>query len=364
MNSLLIIEENITVSENTKPDLSGSGFVCSGKNGCVILPNLPESEDLTQEDSVVSNENTKTPAHIRIPYSLLEHPAIQGLTDKQYRIFIHFLQKILYAPYEQNDHGVIIKLEPGQYMFTLRKMASEMGVSKSVVERLMTRLTSVQISRHEVRHQKTIITFIHPDLCVVLKKQSETTIETRSRQDRDKIETQNKKDNKDKKEEEYPIPKSASRFPKDALIFSFDEKKFLGISEQDLSSWSIAYPGINLMQEIVQCEQWILANESKTKNRKLWRKTLTHWFKTSSGKAVLADISRHQNQAVNDEKAWMNQNRANFFKWQKDNPESLKHMEYNNNYIVNKKNGKEMSVKMKPDAFNSLFKEIAGVRHG
>ena len=127
---------------------------------------------------------------IQIPRSLLEHPTILALSDSQYRAFIHLLMKMCYAPCQQDDHGVLINLEPGDIMFTLRKLASELGVSKSSLERLITRLTHAQISRHETRHIKTILTFTHPELCELLKKQSGTSFETKSRQDRDKIETE------------------------------------------------------------------------------------------------------------------------------------------------------------------------------
>lgn len=145
---------------------------------------------------------------IQIPRSLLEHPTILSLNDLHYRIFIHFLLRMTFSKCQQDDHGIIIDLMPGEYMFTLRKLASELGVDKGVLERLLVRLRDAKISRHETRHTKTVLTFTHSDLCELLRKYNETTFETKTRQDQDKIKTEkDKEDNADKENKRKKVKK-------------------------------------------------------------------------------------------------------------------------------------------------------------
>lgn len=131
------------------------------------------------------DNSIKIPPHIRIPRSILNHPTIMGLKDKQFRLFIYLLQNMVFETWEQNDHGQTIQLQPGQYMFTMRELEKQTGLSKSSIERFLKCLTNAQISGQEVRHTKTILTFIHPDICALLKKPSETTSGTTLGQDWD-----------------------------------------------------------------------------------------------------------------------------------------------------------------------------------
>ena len=62
------------------------------------------------------------------------------------------------------------------------------------------------------------------------------------------------------------------------ISFSFENMKFTCIAEADMSSWAIAYPSINLRQEIAKAEEWCKANPDRAKPKKLWRKFLTNWF--------------------------------------------------------------------------------------
>lgn len=121
---------------------------------------------------------------LQIPRSLLEHPTIESLNDKHFRIFIKLLQKMCYRPCKQDDHGVTIDLEPGQFMFTFRDLAKELKVSVGALQRILARLTSVQISTHKTIHTKTILTFTFPDICALLKKSTDTESDTKSIQDR------------------------------------------------------------------------------------------------------------------------------------------------------------------------------------
>ena len=60
------------------------------------------------------------------------------------------------------------------------------------------------------------------------------------------------------------------------LSFSFESGKFEGMSDADHASWKLAYPEINIAQEIAKASEWVKSNP--TKQKKAWRRFLTGWF--------------------------------------------------------------------------------------
>lgn len=122
----------------------------------------------------MSDNNNKTPPHIRIPRSLLSHPTVRGMTDIQFRMLIYILENAAYTKHEMDDHGISVILEPGQFMFTYRDLANEFGTSKGAIERFLARLKSGKIAGHKQGHTKTILTFTHSDTCEIFKRQPGT----------------------------------------------------------------------------------------------------------------------------------------------------------------------------------------------
>ncbi len=228
--------------------------------------------------------------YIKIPRSLLRNPLWIDLPPAYKEVFLVILEHVVYgAKQEFDDHGKIITLLPGQICITIRGLQDLCGkyISKNEIERAIKKLFLYQFVRQEVRHVKTILTITHKDTYDMILKEGETTIETRLRQDRDKIETQIKKEEINKKEiKDKHIAQSASPLrKKDPLFFNFQTSKFEGITQEDINSWLIAYPGLDLSKEIIKSEQWLLANPSKSK-KSLWRKYLTGWLARNSEQAM------------------------------------------------------------------------------
>lgn len=82
---------------------------------------------------------------------------------------------------------------------------------------------------------------------------------------------ENKEDNKD-------IAQSAKPLRKSDPFFSFDSKKFEGISEEELKKWQLLYPSVDISKELLRMEDWCLSNPSKAKSKKLWRKFISGWL--------------------------------------------------------------------------------------
>ena len=82
-------------------------------------------------------------------------------------------------------------------------------------------------------------------------------------------------ENKDKNKE---IAQSTSSLRKNDPFFSFESKKFEGISEEELKKWKELYPSVDIPKEIMRMEDWCLSNPSKAKSKKLWRKFISGWL--------------------------------------------------------------------------------------
>ncbi len=142
--------------------------------------------------------------YFNIPRELLFDPIFKGLSYEYRHIFLTILAHIAHKPMKLDDHGVLIELNPGQMMTTLRdleRLCNEKGIDKSKIERALRKFFSVGFSRQETRHTKTIITITEPNICKLIESQNETRFETTSRQDRDKIETESKRTKEIKEKE-------------------------------------------------------------------------------------------------------------------------------------------------------------------
>jgi uncharacterized protein YdaU (DUF1376 family) len=71
-------------------------------------------------------------------------------------------------------------------------------------------------------------------------------------------------------------PRKARAKPRDTIGWSI-ENGWSGITDRDRADWSVAYPLVNIDQDLAKAHQHLLANPAKQAKR-LWRKFLTNWF--------------------------------------------------------------------------------------
>jgi hypothetical protein len=133
--------------------------------------------------NILANDN----GYIRIPRSLLNDPRIIGAPSAYLRVFLQILNYAAFEPREYNDHGVILKIEVGQAVFSMRQFAELCGpeISKDQVHRAIKYLIKFNFVRQEVRHRKTVITITHSDTYELILESGATRSATRPRQDRD-----------------------------------------------------------------------------------------------------------------------------------------------------------------------------------
>lgn len=60
------------------------------------------------------------------------------------------------------------------------------------------------------------------------------------------------------------------------ILFSFDSGSFENIPSGDIISWQKAYPDINIAEEILRIQQWVISNPEKRKDK--WRPFITGWL--------------------------------------------------------------------------------------
>ena len=62
----------------------------------------------------------------------------------------------------------------------------------------------------------------------------------------------------------------------DALSWSVDGG-WTGITDKDRADWAVAYPAVNIDQDLAKAHQWLLARPAKQR-KKRWRAFLTNWM--------------------------------------------------------------------------------------
>lgn len=140
----------------------------------------------------------------------------------------------------------------------------------------------------------TIATITNLEFCDInYKPENEQKNETRTDEERTKNEQrttneERKKERREEGKEEQDIARSTSspRKKEDEISFSFDERKFLNISYEDMSSWADLYPSIDVSSELKRMVEWCLSNQSKAKSKKLWRKFIYNWLERANEKAI------------------------------------------------------------------------------
>lgn len=248
--------------------------------------------------------------YLKIPRSLLTNPLWLELPFHYQHIFLVILQNVCYKNQKHDDHGIILDLQPGQWCVTYRQLAKlcHPQITKNDIERSVKKFILCGFLRQEVRHTKTVLSICHKDTLDLILQSTETTNETRLRQDRDKIETEKNKGKKDissdisNKEIAESGPDDENSQPASPLrvkeiFFSFELRLFQNISQQDIQSWQSAYPATNVTQQLLVMTEWCLSNPQKAKSKKLWRKFITHWLSRDNEKQINKQAYQKNNYA-------------------------------------------------------------------
>lgn len=119
---------------------------------------------------------------------------------------------------------------------------------------------------------------------------------------------ENKEENKDKN-----IAQTASRPRKNdtEFSFSFEERKFKNITPEDIQSWKELYSSVDITRELKKIVEWALANPTKSRPKKRWRKCITGWLSKEHDKITnqQAYRSAQKNQVMERHTGFQNDER-------------------------------------------------------
>ena len=300
-------------NQNKKPELAGSG---PGTDviGLYVPPiiadsDLRASDKICLQNALLCAEKAMTydAGYIRLPRSLLTDPRFRDIAPAWQVVFLTMIRLAVWKKTEFNDHGKIITLEPGQLCYPIRRLAIECGkkTSRNQVERAIVYFCFYDFSRQDAGHRTSILTITHKDTYDLLLKTSETTCETRARQERDINEEY--KEVKDIKKKKVAANDSADRSrPTAASInFSFEFRKWENIQPADLEGWKQAYPAVDIEAELLRMAEWLLANPANRKNN--YRAFIVRWLTKAQDAGMPrlngAKYSRRSGREINADKA-------------------------------------------------------------
>ena len=69
---------------------------------------------------------------------------------------------------------------------------------------------------------------------------------------------------------------------KEVIIFSFEKRKWEGITKEDFEGWQVSYPACDIKIELLRMTEWLLSNP--TKKKKNYRRFITNWLTRSQDK--------------------------------------------------------------------------------
>lgn len=99
-------------------------------------------------------------SYIQIYRDLFLQPCVISLPPSYRCVLTALVFKACYAPCQQDDHGVLIDLLPGQFMCTIRHLAEIANVGRKDVEHALEKFIKLKIVGQEVGHRKSIFTIL------------------------------------------------------------------------------------------------------------------------------------------------------------------------------------------------------------
>lgn len=145
---------------------------------------------------------------IQIPRSLFENVTVVAAPTAQRWVLFCLIERACFLKCQQDDHGKVIDLLPGQCLITQRGFAKYINVKENDVRRAIERFSKVKILTLEVKHTKTLITITHSDTYNLIKSYSDATSDAKVTQERRKNDAEkDKEDNADKEDKLKKVKK-------------------------------------------------------------------------------------------------------------------------------------------------------------
>ncbi len=242
MNVGLVLERNLnrlqtnvvfdTVEEKKKPGSRNPDYLTnsldstheSASSGTINNPSLSDVPNLYKQNG----NSVENLGYFIFPRSVANDPRFLSARLKYQKVLWILFE---YAAFSPTTHAVgpkKINIEIGQFCVTVRGLAEicnqgvkheEDKLDRNIIVRAISYFEKCHFVRQEVRHGKMLLSITVPEFYDRMKKRSETTSETKARQDRD-----SKEEDKELKEDNIFNP-SVAVAPSEGKKFSSSSKK-------------------------------------------------------------------------------------------------------------------------------------------
>lgn len=145
-------ESFIVAPESIRPGFDDPGLMGLANDErlvTLILADPPNSRNM--EPQMCSK-------FLQISDDLLDHPTVDALSDRDFRVLIRLLRMLRHGDDKKDDHGQEICLKKGQLMFTFRNLSEVLEIPKTSLENLLNKLEKVGILGQDLGHVKSILT--------------------------------------------------------------------------------------------------------------------------------------------------------------------------------------------------------------
>jgi hypothetical protein len=87
--------------------------------------------------------------------------------------------------------------------------------------------------------------------------------------------------------------KPPKRRPPPLIVFNAEQRKFDGITDEDIKAWKEKFPALDVPKEIGECAEWAIYNI-----RKNYRKSILTWFKNCSKNVQKSEDTSNSDKAL------------------------------------------------------------------
>lgn len=360
--SLTPLQDSVTVPpENKKPELGGSGR--KAEIGGLTVPTILASnhisgnsnEYLIAESAVAYTCN----GYIRLPRSLLDHPGYAGAHAIHRIVLLKIIELAGWHERQFNDQGHILNIGVGEVCISVRQLAEECGkgCSKHWVTGAISVFTALSFLGQRVGHQRLILKVTHRDTYELIKNVGRTASRTEVGQQSDTNEDH--KNIKKRKEKSEPTASAVDNADALRLCFLFIEtlSKTLPLLKppENLNRWQLEFDRMLRLDKRDPHEIELVLG-----------KMPGHWYSKNIQSAatfrqkfpLLVEHAKEKNSAGD---VAINRNHVKEVK--KKYAAQLKDWTLSGDYVINNFNSKELSLKMKPKAFEDAFLTLIGAKH-
>jgi len=208
------------------------------------------------------------------------------LNDGLLKLFLWCLLKAnhkdKWVPVNTGRGSSQVKIKRGQFLFGRKTAAKELKMKPATVYSRMQKLQNMQnISMQSSSHYSVVTVCNYNSYQNAKNRVQHANQQASSRQVAGNQQASSTTNNDNNVNNDNNDNKNIV-LAGEKIGFSYETRKFTGVTKTDIAEWSEAYPAVNIITEMRAAAQWLISNA--TKRKKNVRRFLTNWFTRSQEK--------------------------------------------------------------------------------